>query len=95
MSAVSVFDFPFKAENADEGAKIANDIGHDMTLTKGYERHEVVRDVANPAHFSVITFWHEQAQGEAVLGDYIKDDKIERATTLIGAAPSGFLGLTD
>ena len=95
MSAVSVFDFKFQADNAKEGGEIASAIGHDMTLTEGYERHEVIRDVADPAHFSVITFWHEQSQGEAVLSDYIKDDKIARATTLIGGAPSGFLGLTD
>ena len=95
MSAASVFDFPFKAENATEGGEIATAIGHDMTLTEGYERHEVVRDVADPAHVAVITFWHNQAQGEAVLGRYLSDDKIVRATTLIGAAPTGFLGLAD
>ena len=95
MSAASVFDFKFKAENAAEGAEIATAIGHDMTLTEGYERHEVVRDVADPAHVAVITFWHDQAQGEAVLGNYINDDKIVRATELIGAAPTGFLGLAD
>ena len=95
MSATSVFDFPFKAENAVEGGEIATAIGHDMTLTEGYERHEVVRDVADPGHVAVITFWHDQAQGEAVLGRYINDDKIVRATTLIGAAPTGFLGLAD
>ena len=95
MSAASVFDFPFMAENAAEGNEIATAIGHDMTLTEGYERHEVVRDVANPAHVAVITFWHDQAQGEAVLGRYIHDDKIVRATELIGAAPTGFLGIAD
>ena len=95
MSAASVFDFSFKSEDAVEGAEIATAIGHDMTLTEGYERHEVVRDVADPAHVAVITFWHEQAQGEAVLDRYINDDKIVRATALIGAAPTGFLGLVD
>ena len=95
MTATSVFDFKFKAENATEGGEIATAIGHDMTLTEGYERHEVVRDVADPAHVAVITFWHDQAQGEAVLGKYINDDKIVRATTLIGGPPTGFLGLAD
>ena len=95
MTATSVFDFAFKAEHAAEGGEIATAIGHDMTLTEGYERHEVIRDVANPAHVAVITFWHEQSQGEAVLGKYINDDKIVRATELIGAAPTGFLGLAD
>lgn len=95
MSAVSVFDFKFKADNASEGGEIATAIGHDMTLTEGYERHEVVHDVSDPAHFAVITFWHDQAQGEAVLSKYLKDDKITRATELIGSAPTGFLGLND
>lgn len=95
MSAASVFDFPFKTENAAEGGDLATAIGHDMTLTEGYVRHEIVRDVADPAHVSVITFWNEQAQGEAVLSRYINDAKIEKATTLIGAAPTGFLGLAD
>ena len=87
-----MFDFAFKAENAVEGGEIATAIGHDMTLTEGYE---VIRDVADPAHVAVITFWHDQTQGEAVLGRYIHDDKIVRATTLVGAAPTEFLGLAD
>ncbi|WP_374945536.1 hypothetical protein [Agreia sp.] len=95
MSAASVFDFPFTAENATEGGELATAVGHDMTLTEGYERHDVIRDVSNPAHVAVITFWHTQAQGEAVLDKYMHDDKIARATALIGAAPTGFLGLAD
>ncbi len=95
MSAASIFDFPFKSENAKEGAELATSIGHDMTLTDGYARHEVIKDLTDPAHFAVITFWHEQSEGEAVLSRYINDPKIERATALIGAAPTGFLGLAE
>lgn len=93
MSAVSVFDFKFSAENAAEGVELATAVGADMPATNGYIRHEVIRDIADAGHVVVITFWHEQAQGEAVLSHYIDDAKIVRVTELSGAAPSGFLGL--
>lgn len=49
-------------------------------------RHEIDRDVADPAHVSVSTFWNEETRGEAVLSRcYIRDAKIEKARTLIGA----------
>lgn len=93
MSAASIFEFKFDADNATEGVKLATDVGTDMTKTVGYLRHEVVLDVTDSGHVSVITFWNEQAQGEAVLGKYINDAKIKTATDLAGAAPSGFLGV--
>ena len=94
MSAVSIFDFKFSAETAVEGVELATAVGGDMPATEGYIRHEVIRDIADAGHVVVITFWHEQAQGEAVLADYIKDAKIVRVTELAGAAPTGFLGQT-
>lgn len=92
MRAASVFDFRFKAADAEEGERLATAVGGDMSATEGYIRHDVIGDVQDPGHFAVVTYWHEQAQGEAVLGVYINDDKIERATRLIGESPSGFLG---
>ena len=64
MSAASVFDFRFDAQNAVEGAELATAIGGDMPATAGYIRHEVIREVTDPGHGAVITFRHEQAQGE-------------------------------
>lgn len=93
MSAASIFEFKFSAENAVEGVKLATSVGTDMTKTVGYVRHEVVLDVADAGHVSVITFWDEQAQGETVLAGYINDAKIKSATDLAGAAPTGFLGV--
>ncbi len=66
-----------------------------MPATEGYIRHDVINDVADLAHFVVITYWHEQAQGEAVLSSFVKDAKVSRAAELIGAQPSGFLGRVD
>lgn len=94
MSAASVFEFRFGPEQADEGVELARRIGADMPPTEGYIRHDVVQDVADAGHVVVITHWHHQAQGEAVLKHYIRDAKVERATELAGAAPSGFLGVS-
>lgn len=59
-------------------------------------RHEIDRDVADPAHVSVSTFWNEETRGEALLSRcYIKDAKIEKARTLIGAPPTSFPGLAN
>ncbi len=93
MSAASIFIFKFTAETASEGMDIATAVGVDMTKTNGYTSHSVIKDVADPGQVAVVTFWNEQSQGEAVLSEYINDDKIKRATELAGAAPTGFLGL--
>ena len=93
MAVSSVFDFHFTADHADEGVDLAFSIGADMPATAGYVRHDVVRDLADPGHVAVITQWHEQAQGEAVLKEYLNDPKIDQATKLAGGkAPAGFLG---
>ena len=92
MTAASVFDFRFKAGDAEEGKELAASIGRDMPSTEGYLRHDVIGDVADSAHFVVITYWAEQSQGEAVLTGYVTDAKVSRAAELIGAQPSGFLG---
>lgn len=93
MSVASVFDFRFTPEHAKEGGELASKIGADMLPTVGYIRHEVVRDLTDAGHIVVITHWQEQAQGEAVLQDYMHDAKVARATELAGASPNGFLGV--
>ena len=94
MSAASIFEFRFDSANTAEGFDLASAVGKDMEPTEGYLRHEVVRDIADAGHVAVITFWNEQAQGEAVLAAYLHDAKIERATVLGGGSePKGFLGL--
>ena len=95
MSAASVFEFRFKAEDAMEGVDLATRIGNDMPATEGYLRHDVIHDAGDPAHVMVITFWQEQTQGERVLSGYVNDAKVSRATELLGVPPAGFLGWTD
>lgn len=90
-----MFEFRFPADKADEGYEVAASIGGDMPATAGYEGHDVIRDLADAGHVVVITRWGGQDQGEAVLNEYIHDPKIDRATALAGAAPSGFLGAVD
>ncbi len=95
MTATSVFEFRFPANAADEGGTLTRDVGHDMTLTEGYISHEVITDGQDAGHIFVITRWHEQQEGNAVLSAYINNPKIERAGELAGAAPTGFLGRSD
>lgn len=93
MTVASIFDFRFPKEHAEEGVDVANSVGDDMTKTEGYVAHEVVRDFSDSGHVAVVTHWHEQAQGEAVLAKYLHDEKIQKATELAGKAPSGFIGV--
>lgn len=93
MAVSSVFDFHFPEDHADDGVDVAFSIGSDMTATEGCIRHDVVRDLSDSGHVAVITQWHEQAQGEAVLSTYLHDAKIDEVTKLAGGkAPAGFLG---
>lgn len=94
MTVASTFEFTFPKENAEEGFTVATSIGADMPATSGYVDHQVIRDVADSGHVLVITHWNEQSEGEAVLGDYIHDAKVVKATDLAGGtAPRGFLGV--
>ena len=95
MSVSSMFEFRFPAEQAEAGYEVAVSIGGDMPATAGYEGHDVIRDLTDPGHVLVITRWADKADGESVLGEYIHDPKIERATELAGGAPTGFLGSLD
>lgn len=95
MTVTSVFDFRFPAESTEEGVRVARSIGEDMPATAGYLGHEVIRDFTDAGHVLVITRWSQRAEAEAVLGTYIHNPKVERASTLIGSAPEGFLGAID
>ncbi len=96
MTVASIFDFRFSPTATQEGIDLATRIGADMTPTAGYVGHDVVRDLADAGHVVVITRWNDRSDGEAVLGTYINDPKVARATELLGHAPQGFLGeLTD
>ena len=92
MSVKSVFEFKFPAEAADEGLVTCQAIGRDMTQLDGYLDHEVIQDTKDPGHLMVNTLWRDQAASSAVLYKYQHDEKLKRATELIGAAPAGFVG---
>ncbi len=92
MAVASVFEFRFSPENADEGMDVARAIGADMPATAGYTGYDVIVDLSDPGHVLVITYWGARSEGEAVLGSYVHDPKVARATELLGHAPTGFLG---
>lgn len=92
MSVKSMFEFRFPETYHQEGFTICTSIGHDMTLLEGYLDHEVIADLRDPGHFMVNTSWKNEGASTAVLSKYQNDDKIKRATELIGGAPSGFVG---
>lgn len=92
MAVQSVFEFKFAGANIEEGFEVARSVGADMPATAGYISHEVIRDLEDDGHVMVTTRWGEKAQADAVLSEYIKDDKIKHATDLMGHAPTGFVG---
>ena len=92
MSVKSIFEFKFPAEAAYEGLATCQAIGRDMVPLDGYLDHEVIQDAKDPGHLMVNTLWRDQAASTAVLSKYQHDDKIKRATELIGSSPVGFVG---
>ena len=92
MTVKSMFDFKFSAEHAAEGVAVARAIGADMPAKAGYLDHEVILDVSDAGHVMVNTHWESAEAAMAVLHLYQHDDKVVKATTLIGAPPIGFVG---
>ena len=76
MAVESVFEFRFSGDKAQEGFDVARSIGADMPATGGYLGHEVVRDLEDDGHVLVVTRWGEKAQADAVLSQYVEDEKI-------------------
>lgn len=92
MPVKSLFEFKFPASARAEGVALASAIGQDMPPLAGYQGHEVIQDVTDPGHVMVNTQWASQAEANVVLTAYQHDPKIARATELLGAAPTGFVG---
>ena len=92
MNVKSLFEFKFSAAKREEGVRLAESIGGDMPSKEGYLSHEVIQDVSDPGHVMVNTLWNSREQSEAVLTVYNNDPKIKRATELLGAPPTGFVG---
>ncbi len=92
MNVKSLFEFKFSAATREEGVGIAKGIGADMPSKEGYISHEVIQDVTDPGHVMVNTLWNSSEQAQSVLTVYNNDAKIKRATELLGAAPTGFIG---
>ena len=92
MSVKSIFEFKFPEKARQEGLTICTGIGHDMTSLAGYTDHEVIQDAKDPGHIMVNTLWISEDASTAVLSKYESDEKIKRATELIGAPPTGFVG---
>ncbi len=51
----------------------------------------MITDWLRAGHLLIATRWSQRAEAEAVLSTYVHDPKVARASTLIGAAPAGFL----
>ena len=92
MNVKSVFEFKFPKAAQEEGLTVCKAIGHDMTEKSGYLDHEVIQDVQDPGHLMVNTLWQSQAASDAVLSTYQHDEKVKKASELIGNPPVGFVG---
>ena len=92
MPVKSMFDYRFSPEHVDEGYALVQGMGADMVPLKGYLDYEVVRDVKDPGHMMVNTLWKSEEAAWAVLDKYRHDEKITRATSLMGSESPGFVG---
>ena len=93
MAVKSIFDFRFPAAAQQEGLQLCLEVGHDMVRLKGYLEHEVIQDVEDPCHLMVNTLWGSQEASATNLASYRHDEKISRATELMGSESPGFTGL--
>ena len=87
-----MFDFKFPAAGLEEGAALAEAVGHDMPPLAGCEGYEIIQDVADLGHVMVNTQWASQEMANTALSHYQHDAKIKRATELMGAPSPGFVG---
>lgn len=92
MTVKSMFTYRFSPEHIEEGSVLVHGMGTDMIPLKGYLDHEIVQDVKDPLHMMVNTHWESEEAAWAVLDHYRHDDKIKRATELMGKESPGFVG---
>lgn len=92
MAVESSFDFKFPAAAQEEGLELAKAIGADMPVRAGFVEYRVLQDLTDPGHVQVTTRWDSSDSAEKVLSAYVQDSKVQRATKLIGSAPTGFVG---
>ena len=87
-----MFDFHFPAAAREEGITLTEAVGKDMPPLAGCEGYEVIQDVKDPGHVMVNTQWASQEAADTALSHYQHNNKIKRATELMGAPSPGFVG---
>lgn len=92
MTVESSFDFQFPISAQEEGLELAKAIGADMPVRAGFLEYRVLQDLTDAGHVQVTTRWDSSDSASKVLSAYIQDSKVQRATELIGSAPTGFVG---
>ena len=92
MTVESSFDFKFPNAAQEEGLELAKAIGADMPSRAGFVEYRVLQDLTDAGHVQVTTRWDSSDSAQKVLTAYLQDSKVERATELIGSAPTGFVG---
>ena len=92
MNVKSMFEYKFPASAREEGLSLIKSIGEDMTKKDGYLSFEIIQDVTDAGHIMGNTLWKTREQSNAVLSVYQNDDKIKRATELMGHSPTGYVG---
>lgn len=64
-----------------------------MPTRAGFVEYQVLQDLTDAGHVQVTTRWDSSKSAEKVLlSAYLQDTKVQRATELIGSAPTGFVG---
>lgn len=92
MTVESSFDFQFPTAAQEEGLELAKAIGADMPARAGFVEYRVLQDLTDPGHVQVTTRWDSSDSASKVLSAYVQDSKVQRATELMGSAPTGFVG---
>ena len=64
-----------------------------MPTRAGFVEYQVLQDLTDAGHVQVTTRWDSSESTEKMLlSAYLQDTKAQRATELIGSAPTGFVG---
>lgn len=92
MTVESSVDFQFPTAAQEEGLELARAIGADLPVREGFVEYRVLQDLTDAGHVQVATRWDSSDSARKVLSAYVQDSKAQRATELIGSAPTGFVG---
>lgn len=91
MAILSIWESHFPPAAAAEGVAVTEAIWHDMPSYPGYLGHQLVRDLDDPGHLLVVSWWSSRERADQVLRDYAGHPNAVRANQLVDRPRARFV----